>query len=58
MDGLFGAKVDCKSPEGMTREQPHSVGPCPYVLFLLKSGSAELAWNEPGSRRSRPTTRF
>jgi len=51
MNGLFGPKVDCESPEGTTREQRHS-DRAAMCRFLLKSGSAGLAWNEPGLRRT------
>jgi len=40
MDGLFGAKVDCKSVEGTTREQLHSVGPCRHVSFSAQEGDS------------------
>jgi hypothetical protein len=48
MDGLFNAKVDCKSPEGTTRNRRTRSDRAATCRFLLKTGSAELAWNEPG----------
>ena len=56
MDGLFGAKVDCKSPEGTTREQPHSVRTVPLlVVFCSSAGVLNSPGMNPACAAPRPT---